>query len=221
METKVIKAANKRTGYGFTLVELLVAISILAIVAVLGWRGLDGIVRARVALNRELDQTRGMQLTFAQMQNDSLQAAPAALIGRRPMIAVQNNRLLIVRTVYIEDNPTRLQIVDYRLRDGILTRKESVQTRDLQEFDNLWSAALGDSGENDKQKVALQSHLSNMHMRLWGSDQAGWRNTSSDGATPSLASNAQWVGLEVSLQPDQPSQNSASSVVKSFLLGGA
>ena len=29
---------------GFTLVELLVAISILAILAVLGWRGLDGIV---------------------------------------------------------------------------------------------------------------------------------------------------------------------------------
>jgi general secretion pathway protein J len=34
---------------GFTLIELLVAITILAIVAVLGWRGLDGIVRARVA----------------------------------------------------------------------------------------------------------------------------------------------------------------------------
>ncbi|MEN3295328.1 MAG: ral secretion pathway protein, partial [Burkholderiales bacterium] len=39
---------NKR---GFTLVELLIAISVLAMVAVLGWRGLDSIVRARVALN--------------------------------------------------------------------------------------------------------------------------------------------------------------------------
>ncbi len=36
--------------HGFTLVELLVAISILAILAVLGWRGLDSIVRARIGL---------------------------------------------------------------------------------------------------------------------------------------------------------------------------
>ena len=53
---------------GFTLVELLVAISILAIVAVLGWRGLDGIVRARTTLTQQMETTRGMQLAFAQMQ---------------------------------------------------------------------------------------------------------------------------------------------------------
>src|SRR6476660_7000846 len=52
---------------GFTLIELLVAISVMAIVAVLGWRGLDSIVRARVALNADLDHTRGLQLAFAQM----------------------------------------------------------------------------------------------------------------------------------------------------------
>jgi general secretion pathway protein J len=34
------------------LVELLVAITIMAVVAVLGWRGLDSIVRARVSLTR-------------------------------------------------------------------------------------------------------------------------------------------------------------------------
>ena len=59
-----------RRARGFTLVELLVAISILAMVAVLGWRGLDGIVRARVALTDQMEVTRGMQLAFAQMQSD-------------------------------------------------------------------------------------------------------------------------------------------------------
>ena len=53
---------------GFTLVELLVAISILAIVAVLGWRGLDGIMRARGTLTDQMEVTRGMQLAFAQLQ---------------------------------------------------------------------------------------------------------------------------------------------------------
>ena len=55
---------------GFTLVELLVAISILAVVAVLGWRGLDSIVRARTSLTEQMETTRGMQLAFAQMQSD-------------------------------------------------------------------------------------------------------------------------------------------------------
>src|SRR5665811_345320 len=55
---------------GLTLVELLVAISVLGFVAVLGWRGLDSIVRARIALTSDLEQTRGMQLAFAQLQSD-------------------------------------------------------------------------------------------------------------------------------------------------------
>ena len=50
---------------GFTLVEMIIAITILVIVAILGWRGLDGIFRSRIALISEMEQPRGMQLTFA------------------------------------------------------------------------------------------------------------------------------------------------------------
>ena len=67
--------SSRQRPAGFTLVELLVAIAILAMVAVLGWRGLDGIVRARVALTADMETTRGMQLAFAQMENDCEHAA--------------------------------------------------------------------------------------------------------------------------------------------------
>ena len=61
-------ARRNHSAAGFTLIELLVAIGILAMVAVLGWRGLDSIMRSREVLTGQLEQARGMQLAFAQMQ---------------------------------------------------------------------------------------------------------------------------------------------------------
>src|SRR5450830_1229662 len=205
---------------GFTLIELLVAISILAIVALLGWRGLDGIIRARVALNAELEQTRGMQLTFAQMQSDCLQLASARVLGNRPPLFVQNDRLVLARTVFVDNQPTRLEVVDYHLRDGILTRWESPQTRNLTEFDGLWKSTLSNDGDDTQasQAVLLQSHLNSMHMRLWASGANGWSNIGDNvDATPLAKNVPRWSGLEVSLQV---AQQTAGSVIKVFLLGG-
>lgn len=146
-----------RAGFmltGFTLIELLVAISILAIVAVLGWRGLDGIVRARIALTANLDQTRAMQLTFAQMQSDCAKIDSTVVLGHAPLVADQT-RLMMVRAVYAEDQPSRLQVVTYRVRNGNLTRRESLATRDLGELAGAWQAAAADS--DAEQALVLQS----------------------------------------------------------------
>ena len=63
-------ARRNHCAAGFTLIELLVAIGILAMVAVLGWRGLESIMRSREVLTSQLEQARGMQRAFAQMQSD-------------------------------------------------------------------------------------------------------------------------------------------------------
>src|SRR3954466_2512622 len=90
-------------GRGFTLVELLVAISILAIVAVLGWRGLDGIVRARQSLTDQMEATRGMQLAFAQMQSDTERIAGRDVVLDRPFLQVGGDRITLVRQVFMEN----------------------------------------------------------------------------------------------------------------------
>ncbi|WP_395822458.1 type II secretion system protein J [Collimonas sp.] len=210
-----------KSSSGFTLVEMIIAITILAMVAILGWRGLDGIVRSRIALTSEMEQTRGMQLTFAQLQSDCDQLAPASLMpGRQTLLAAQD-RLLIVRLVYAEQQPTLVQVVDYRLRNGVLTRKESIATRDLSAIDGLWQSALNDAGDNpdNTQAVALQSDLDSMQMQLWGSDGQGWRPPPAATADPESgrAATNQWVGLQVALQI----RSHSGSMVKTFLLGGA
>ena len=193
---------------GFTLIELLVAISILALVAVLGWRGLDGIVRARVALTAQMEQTRGLQLAFAQMQSDGEHLAGAALLARQPNLLAENGRLTLVRTVFADNEPTRLQVASYRITDGVLTRRESNGTRDLALLDAMWQAALSDTDTSTA--VALQAGVAGMAVRIW--DGAAWQPTGAAAASL-LAKPA--TGLEVALQL----QGQDTSLTKVFLLG--
>ena len=215
-----IKQASRLNG--FTLVELLVAISILAMVAVLGWRGLDGIVRARVALTEQMETTRGMQLAFAQMQSDCEHMAVHTpgldfdLLDRRPFLLADDNRLTLVRTSFIENEPMRLQVVAYRVRDGVLTRRESVGTRDLAQLDVLWKAATSDADSTPP--VVLQAGVTGMLIQTWENNQ--WRQTQPQvtqpqGAPPQVVDVAP-PGLQVALQIRQ----SETPMVKAFLLGG-
>ncbi len=219
-----VSSMLKKGASGFTLVEMIIAITILAMVAILGWRGLDGIVRSRVALTNEMEQTRGMQLTFAQLQSDCAQIAPVSLMTARPTLLATPGRLLMVRLVFAEQQPTRVQIVDYRLRNGQLRRQESAPTRDLNVLDTMWQSALEDTadGSANSQSVLLQSDIASMQMQLWGSDGQGWRpaaaaNTGNQD-TGSVNTNANhWTGLQVALQL----LGHDNTMAKTFLLGAS
>lgn len=55
---------------GFTLVELLVALAIMALIAGLGWRGLDGMARTQQQVHLRSDATLALQAGLAQWTAD-------------------------------------------------------------------------------------------------------------------------------------------------------
>ncbi len=193
---------------GLTLIELLIAISVLAFVAVLGWRGLDSITRARVALNADLAQTRSLQLAFAQWQTDCANAVDAGTLDGRAPLLVDATRVTIARRVQPEAQAGALQLVTWRLRDGVLTREESPPTRDLTQLDQAWQFAQAGGA----QALRLQDGVQSMQLRVWTDDGRGWRGWDqmnsaivSRGAlmnprAGTTAMQTDWRGLEVSLQ---------------------
>lgn len=208
---------------GLTLIELLVAISILVLIAVLGWRGLDSITRTREGLNHELEQARRLQLTLAQWQIDCANAVDAELLDGHSPLRIENGQLTLARLVQMEAQPTVLQIVAWRLNQGVLSRETSNSTRDLTQLTAGWQRAYT-GGET---AVDLLSGVDSVSFRVWASDGRGWRTWDpgtqamvSHGAlantqTGTTSTQLIWRGVEMSLQLS----DKTSPLTKIFLLG--
>jgi general secretion pathway protein J len=201
---------------GLTLVELLVAISVLGFVAVLGWRGLDSIVRARIALTNDLEQTRGMQLAFAQLQSDCAHLVSLSALPNRVPLASGQGRLTLVRTEFADNQPSRLKVISYRVNDGVLTRRESPATRNLRELDTLWKSAMNDT--DTSLPVVLQTDVTAMTMRLWFSGSDGWR-AGDNALTAAVSSTVNPQTIPTGLEVTMHLHGHDTGMLKIFLLG--
>lgn len=86
-------AASQR---GFTLVELLVAIAIFALLSALGWQVLDHLMRIQARNTQHEQVVEGLQNAYLQLQRDSLQVVPlSASVSDQKQAAVYLNRQVL------------------------------------------------------------------------------------------------------------------------------
>jgi general secretion pathway protein J len=165
---------RRRTVRGFTLIELLVAIAILAVIAVLSWRGLDQIIRGRQTVTNAMEDERVFAQLFDQMRIDARQAATEDEAGE-PSVSVASSGLQIVRELVAPGSPPRLQVVRYRVSDGRITRYASPPLKNLGE---VRRALSGDENGNWS-AVPLMGGIGTITARIYVT-KAGWTTEMKD-----------------------------------------
>lgn len=68
--------APRRAQGGFTLIEVLVAIVLMAILSVVSWQGLDGVVRVRDHIDRDNERDQALLRVLGQIERDVRMRAP-------------------------------------------------------------------------------------------------------------------------------------------------
>jgi general secretion pathway protein J len=127
------RAPCRRRAAGFTLVELLVALFALALMAAMGWRGVDGILRARDASQDRLERMLRLDTVIAQWEVDiaSLQSTNAA-----PPIAFDGQTLRMTRRT-----DTGVQVVAWTLaaaEEGTWMRWSGPAVTDRAQLQEQW-----------------------------------------------------------------------------------
>jgi len=149
-------------GHGFTLLELLVAISVLAIVSMIAWRGLDSLISTRERLEPEGDEVRAILTAFGQLERDLAKITTPSVFGltsspvrvrassQGPVIEIQR----IAPTTVMA--PTSVQTVFWRVADGALLRQVSAPRRNFETIEDEQLAS-----------APLLEHVKSMRVRLW------------------------------------------------------
>ena len=179
---------------GFTLIELLVAVGLMAVLALLSWRGLDTILQSRERLVVASDQLRSLTLAFSQMDEDLLRSWPVSQLKLnepylRVGVAGERNEqsIQLIREVNRTGLPTRVQRVVYQIRDGQLSRGFS-------EWGTASAGAGGTTGGGvggAVQSLVWQPILSGVRaitVRGW-IDGRGWLDASALAAVTGAAAN--------------------------------
>ncbi|AOI68972.1 general secretion pathway protein GspJ [Burkholderia ubonensis] len=176
------ESARRARTRGFTLIELMIAIAILAVVAVLAWRGLDQIMRGRDKVSSAMEDERIFAQMFDQMRIDARRAATDDEAGQ-PALGVAGNTLQIVRTFDAPGAAPRLQVIRYRIAGGRVVRYASPPLADA----NRLRDTLKNPDVEGWSSVALMGGVGAIDAKLYV-PRVGW-TTNVQTADDALAQN--------------------------------
>lgn len=155
---------------GFTLVEVLVALAIMAVLAALAWRGLDGMIRARDGSQARLERTLRLATVIAQWDQD-LQALQET--GVVPALSFDGATLRLTRS-----GGDGMQLVAWSLQGGRWQRWASPAATRVGALQDNWLRSLQLLG-NEPGQLRLLDDVDQLQLYFYRGN--GWSNAQSSG----------------------------------------
>ena len=169
---------RQRHQRGFTLVEVLVALVIMAVMAALTWRGIDGMARSQQATREHADQVLALQAGLAQWRADldammvwptpsAVPNTPASAVPAPQRSLAWDGRVLRITRTSAGNAADGLRVVAWARRstDGQWLRWQSAPVVSIQSWQAAWDAAArwaeagapANPGTANAQAVAIAS----------------------------------------------------------------
>ena len=179
---------------GFTLIEVMVAIMLMAVVSLIAWRGLDSVTRADHHLQASTEQTEALLRALNQMQRDISLRASVELNSRDD--ASKETGLAAVTVRSSDSKGFRLDVI----RSAPVAGDGLQRVRWWLKGDSLYRATAPARDRFPlpaaKDGVVVLSGVRDVQVRVWEADK-GWRQLSGNHREDPL-------GLEINLARDTP-----------------
>lgn len=175
---------HARAPRGFTLVELLVALFVLSLVAVLSWRGLDGMMRTQAQTQERADKVLALQVGLAQWQADL-----DAIVQLPQQTALQwNGRVLRMTRHSPAGTPEAVVVAAWSLRDtsgqGLWMRWQSPPLTTRAQVEQAWQRAdLWSQSQGDAERTGEIAVVPLTQWQLFFFRGDAWTNPQSSDAT--------------------------------------
>lgn len=160
-----------RTSRGFTLVEVLVALVVMATMAGMAWRGIDALTRSREIAQVRLAQTARLQTVLSQWEADLRAVQDSHSIV--PPLAFDGGSLVLTRQA-----PNGLLVVVWSLREGSIWRWESPAMRTVQDLEDQRQRGLQQLAQRNPALRAFDGVSAWQFYCYWGN---AWSNCLSSG----------------------------------------
>jgi len=170
-----------RSQSGFTLVEVLVALSLMAVLAGMAWKGLDGIARARTVSEARVEQTLRLNTVLAQWEQDLQSVYDTAMV---PALSFDGASLRLVRR-----QADGLQVVAWSLRDQRWLRWTGPVVAQPAALQESWLASQQLLG-NEAAQLRMQVGVTEWQVYFYRGNAWSNAQSSADAAPPATSASA-------------------------------